>query len=285
MITRDSSPSFHVQQPPVLEPGCSLVPTERFLLRAVGRTDVGAQRTQNEDAMYYDDFLGVYVVCDGMGGHASGQVASDIAIRSIVHSIKTGQPQTPPGHDPLVTAMMAANTSVFQHSLIDPACHGMGPPAVGLRFEDSLVHICHCGDSRAYLLRQGQFARLTRDHSLRNLYEDRPDLVGTMGPATSNVIIRAVGLDAHVEIEHRTMPPEHGDVYLLCCDGLSDLVDDWMIREIVTSGDSLESVADNLIRAANNNGGTDNITVVLVQVYYDPMWLPPGSYQQYASYY
>ncbi len=254
------------------------VPVERFLLRAVGRTDVGAQRTQNEDAMYYDDFLGVYVVCDGMGGHASGQVASDIAIRTIVHALKTSDPPSPPGQDPLTTAMKAANTAVFQRAQMDHSCHGMGTTAVGFRFEEGLVHICHCGDSRAYLLRQGQLRQLTRDHSLRNLYQDRPDLVGTLGPATSNVIIRAVGLDANVEIEHNTFVPEHNDVFLLCCAGLSDLVDDWMIREIMTSGDSLEVVAENLIRAANNNGGTDNITVVLTQTFVDPLWVPPQGY-------
>jgi len=85
-------------------------------------------------------------------------------------------------------------------------------------------------------------------------------------------------VDASVEIEHHTMPPEHNDVFLLCCDGLSDLVDDWMIREIMTSGDALEIVAENLIRAANNNGGTDNITVVLAQTFVDPLWAPAHAY-------
>jgi protein phosphatase len=258
--------------------GPRVVPVERHVLRAIGLTDVGAQRTHNEDAMYYDDFLGVYVVCDGMGGHASGQIASDIAIRTIVHSLKTGDPPPAPGQDPLTAAMKAANAAVYQRGLTDPACHGMGTTAVGLRFEEHVVHVCHCGDSRAYLLRRGQLSQITRDHSLRNLYADRPDLVGTLGPATSNVIIRAVGLDATVEIEHSQMLPDHGDVFLLCCDGLSDLVDDWMIREIMTSGDSLEVIAENLIRAANNNGGTDNITVVLVQAFADPLWVTPMPY-------
>src|SRR5262249_22838097 len=112
------------------------VPIERFTLRAVGRTDVGAQRTQNEDAMYFDDFLGNYVVCDGMGGHASGQVASDVAIRTIIHALKTGDPPPAPGMDPMVAAMRAANAAVFQRAQMDPACHGMGTTAVGLRAEE-----------------------------------------------------------------------------------------------------------------------------------------------------
>lgn len=266
-------------------PGPRHVAVDRFALRAVGKTDVGAQRTQNEDAMYFDDFLGVYVVCDGMGGHASGQVASDVAIRTIIHALKTGAPTPAPGQDAMVTAMQAANAAVFRRAQQDPACHGMGTTAVGLRVEEGVFHICHCGDSRAYLLRGGQLHPITRDHSLRNLYQDRPDLVGTLGPATSNVIIRAVGLDAHVEIEHNTITIEHGDLYLLCCDGLTDLVDDWMIREIVTSGESMEVMADNLVRAANNNGGTDNITVILVTAYADPAWhANPGYHAGYARY-
>lgn len=221
--------------------------------------------------MYYDDFLGVYVVCDGMGGHASGQVASDIAIRAIIHALKTGEPSAN-GQNAMSRAMKAANSAVLQRALVDPACHKMGTTAVGLQFERDIVHICHCGDSRAYLLRNGVLSQITRDHSLRNLYQDRPELVGTLGPATSNVIIRALGLDAMVEIEHNQRVAEPNDIYLLCCDGLSDLVDDWMIREIMTSGEPLDAVADNLIRAANANGGTDNITVILVEATLNPLW-------------
>ena len=98
-----------------------------------------------------------------------------------------------------------------------------------------------------------------------------------MGP------IGPIGLDANVEIEHNAMAPEHNDIYLLCCDGLNDLVDDWMIREIMTSGEPLEVVAENLVRAANNNGGTDNITVVLAQTFVDPLWFPAHAYPQQMS--
>jgi serine/threonine protein phosphatase PrpC len=257
--------SGQVQQTNLAEAG-PRVAQQRFSTRAIGRTDVGRQRTANEDAMFVDDALGLYLVCDGMGGHASGQVASDLAVRTIVQAIKTGEPSPQNGEDPLQTAVQFANQAVFQRSQVDPACHGMGTTAVALRVEDDLMHVCHCGDSRVYLLRAGQLGQLTRDHSLVNLYKDKPELEGQMGPAASNVIVRAVGLEERVEVDHRVVAMEGGDIFLLCCDGLTDLVDDWMIREILTSGETLDAMGENLVRAANLNGGTDNITVVLVAV-------------------
>lgn len=236
----------------------------------MGRTDVGRQREQNEDAFYIDDSLGLYLVCDGMGGHVSGQIASDLAIRTVVSAVKSGQPAPPPGGERLVTAIHAANQAVLQRSMADPSCRGMGTTCVGFRADADVLHICHVGDSRAYLLRDGNLSPVTRDHSLANLYEEKPELSGQLGPASSNVIVRAIGLEPTVDVEHRVMAMQDGDAYLLCCDGLTDMVEDWMIREIMTSGDDCETVADNLIRAANANGGLDNITVVVVGLFAEP---------------
>ena len=241
----------------------------RFATRAVGRTDVGRQRTANEDAMLIDEQLRLYLVCDGMGGHASGQVASELAARTVVQALQSEDQLADVGPDSLVAALKAANRAVFERSQADPACHNMGTTAVAVRVKEDLLHVCHCGDSRLYLLRDGKLSQLTRDHSLVNLYKDKPELQGQMGPAASNVIVRAIGLEENVEIDHRVVAMEDGDVYLLCCDGLTDLVEDWMIREIMTSGDALEVMSENLVRAANVNGGTDNITVVLVSVQED----------------
>ncbi len=237
---------------------------ERIVLHGVGRTDVGRARQQNEDAFYVDDFLGLYLVCDGMGGHASGQIASDLAVRAVVNALKTGEPPPAAGEEPLQCALQAANQAVFRRSGVDPTCRGMGTTAVAARVDGTRLHICHAGDSRAYLLRGDALSQLTRDHSLANLYQERPELAGQLGPATSNVIIRAIGLEPHVDIEHQAIELMAGDVVLLCCDGLTDLVADWMIREIMTSGDAPELVCENLIRAANGNGGSDNITAVLI---------------------
>jgi protein phosphatase len=267
-----SSPSISASS------GQLVLPTPRaarFDLRAVGRTDVGRQRDQNEDAFYVDDQLGMYLVCDGMGGHASGALASELAIRAIVQTAKTGRPAPADGDEMLVVAIKEANRVISQHAQTDTKCHGMGTTVVGLRAEADLLHVCHVGDSRIYLLRAGEFVQLTRDHSLENLYKDKPELQGKLGPAMSNVIVRAIGLEENVEVDHRTMAMENGDVYLLCCDGLTDLVDDWMIKEIMTSGETLDEVADGLIRAANVNGGTDNITVVLVAIFEQTTEPPP----------
>lgn len=254
-----TSNSSHVG-PPMVDP-------VRFSIRAVGRTHPGMCRDVNEDSMYLDDDLGLYLVMDGMGGHASGQIASDLAVRTVVQSMKTGEPRPIDGEEALSAWLKAANSAIFERAKVDESCRGMGTTAVGIRADGDLLHICHCGDSRCYLLRNAELGQLTRDHSLENLYKDKPELAGQLGPAASNVIVRAIGLEEVVEIDHRVMAMEHGDVYLLCCDGLTDLVADWMVKEIMTSGETLDEVADNLVRAANANGGTDNITVVLMAIF------------------
>jgi protein phosphatase len=236
-----------------------------FRLEHAGATDTGVQRTQNEDSILLLPELGVFAICDGMGGHASGAVASQLAVATIAEVMRTGNPPTPEGEEPLVIAILTANQTVYQQSLADPNCHGMGTTVVAVRLEDDLLHLCHIGDSRIYLLRGNELNQVTRDHSLINLYADNPELVGKLGPAHSNIIVRALGLHEHVEVEHRRISLENGDLFLLCSDGLIDMVDDWMVREMITSGDDLETTVANLIRAANANGGSDNVSVELVR--------------------
>jgi serine/threonine protein phosphatase PrpC len=244
-----------------------------FRFEHVGLTDVGLQRTHNEDAILLEPELRAFVICDGMGGHASGAVASQVAVSTISETLRNGdsaEVTAPlPGStnaEPLVKAILAANHAVFSRSQSDPQCHGMGTTVVGLRFEDEKVHVCHIGDSRIYLLRGGGLQQLTRDHSLINLYADHPEMAGKLGPAHSNIIVRAVGLHAEVEVEHSVVEVEPDDVYLLCSDGLIDMTDDWMVREMLTSGDDLATTAENLIRAANAHGGADNVSVILVKL-------------------
>lgn len=240
----------------------------RFRLEHVGRTDVGLQRSHNEDAILMEPELRSFVICDGMGGHASGAVASQVAVSTISETLRAASPDAE-GAEPMVAAILAANEAVFARSQRDPLCHGMGTTVVGARFAEETVHVCHIGDSRIYLLRNGALQQLTRDHSLVNLYADHPEMIGKLGPAHSNIIVRAVGLHADVEVEHNVIEIEPDDVYLLCSDGLIDMADDWMVREMLTSGDDLETTADNLIRAANAHGGADNVSVILVRAVAD----------------
>jgi protein phosphatase len=234
-----------------------------FRLEHAGGSDTGLQRTHNEDSILMMPDHGVFVICDGMGGHASGAVASTLAVQTIAECFQTGRWSAP--EEPLVTAILKANATVHQRSTTDPQCHNMGTTVVGVRVEGESVHLAHVGDSRIYLLRGEELQQVTRDHSLINLYADRPEYIGKLGPAHSNIIVRAVGLHEHVEVEHNTVPLQPNDLFLLCSDGLIDMVDDWMVREMVTSGDDIDTVVQNLIRAANANGGSDNVSVILVR--------------------
>jgi protein phosphatase len=234
-------------------------------IASAGFTDVGAQRSHNEDAIHLDTERGVYVICDGMGGHASGAVASQTAIEAIAEAVRTGQPAPQPGEEPLVAAILHANAKVFARSQADPQCRGMGTTVVAARVDGEALHFCHVGDSRLYLMRGQVLAQLTRDHSLINLYADNPDLAGKLGPAHSNIIVRAVGLHEYVEVDHASVHIEPGDLYLLCCDGLTDMVPDEGIRKILAQGGDLAQLATSLITAANTAGGADNISVILLR--------------------
>lgn len=240
-----------------------------FRVESAGRSDVGLVREKNEDSFIVEPELGLYVVCDGMGGHLGGQVASQTAVMTIANAVRAGKHEESDA-DALVTAILEANRTVYRKAKGDPALHNMGTTVVGAREDHDLLHLCHIGDSRIYRLRQGRFEQVTRDHSLVNLYADNPMLAARFGPANENVIVRAVGLRDEVDCDHRVVAMEEGDMYLLCSDGLTDMVDDWILKELLEDathgGASLGDCADAMIRAALGGGGVDNVTAVVLRI-------------------
>jgi protein phosphatase len=240
-------------------------------IESAGKTDVGLVREKNEDSMLIDPSIGLYVVCDGMGGHVGGQVASQLSVATIAEVVRAENVELAADEpDKLVTAIRAANGAVFAKAKADPSLHNMGTTVVAIREDGDLLHLCHVGDSRIYRLRAGQLEQVTRDHSLINLYEENPELAARFGPPNSNVIVRAVGLRDSVDVDHRVIAMEPGDMYLLCCDGLTDMVDDWILKEMLTDvvdGGSLDEGCEAMVRAALGNGGVDNCTVVLLRIH------------------
>src|SRR5579859_8098907 len=141
-------------------------------IESAGRTDVGLVREKNEDSMLIDPSVALYVVCDGMGGHVGGQVASQLAVATMGEVIRHQNPAPEPDEpDILVTAIRCANSAVWNKAKAEPSLHNMGTTVVGIRQDGDLLHLCHVGDSRIYRLRQGTLDQVTRDHSLVNLYE------------------------------------------------------------------------------------------------------------------
>jgi serine/threonine protein phosphatase PrpC len=251
-----------------------------------GLTDVGRKRTGNEDAFIVDPELGLYVVCDGMGGHASGEVASAMTTEEVHTFVANradgdrslpykGEPGASLGELVLSNAIQHANDKVFVAGMRDPHLEGMGTTVVAVaEYEEHLV-LAHIGDSRIYRLRDGVLEQVTRDHSLLNHKIDLGEL-RTQEEIDAfkhgNVIVRAIGLKDYVRPETAVHERVPGDLYCLCSDGLSDMVDDWSIESVLEANrDDLEEACTILVRMANERGGKDNITVVLVRVDDEPM--------------
>jgi serine/threonine protein phosphatase PrpC len=222
-------------------------------------SDVGRQRSGNEDNYFVQAPL--FVLADGMGGAQAGEVASEIAIEAF----REAQPSDEGG---LVSTIELANTRVHEEATAKPQYHGMGTTCTVAYVADDEVVVAHVGDSRCYLLRDGELVRITRDHSLVGELVDRGRVTEeeALTHPQRSVITRAVGPEASVKVDAERIAARAGDVFLLCSDGLTDMIRDSDVARILKAADSLERVGRNLIAAANAAGGRDNITVILFRL-------------------
>ena len=248
---------------------------------AAGLSDVGLQREHNEDSFCILPEHRLFIVADGMGGHRAGDVASKMAthaIASFFQATSSEDATWPFSFDPhlsvdenrLITGIKLANRKIFEASIKHREVHGMGTTVVGALFskEKDKLYVAHVGDSRAYRVRDGEITQLTRDHSLLNDYLlVMPDMTEEQKEELpKNVITRALGRQDSVAVDMVPDEPQAGDVYVLCSDGLSGMVTDPQILEIIAdAGTDMENAAERLVAAANQHGGEDNITVVTLR--------------------
>ena len=249
-------------------------------LDCVGVSDAGRIREHNEDTIGTDADIGLVVLADGMGGYKAGEVASGIAVRTVMSLLKDAvEREDLTVRDPgsglsrpgilLRDAIHRANKVIYQTARTQANCEGMGTTVVaGLFFDDKLT-IAHVGDSRLYRLRGTEFRQVTQDHSLlqelvsRGFYTPEE----AQRAAAKNYVTRALGVEPTVEVDVTEIPVDKDDVFLLCSDGLSDMVDDDDIQlTISTFGANLRTLARQLVLLGNDNGGRDNISIVLVKV-------------------
>jgi protein phosphatase len=249
-------------------------------VRFSGDTHVGRKRGHNEDNFHLPGPDRLALVADGMGGHASGEVASRLAVDTVVDYFRStaAEPEvTWPfkidhglrhSTNRLVIGIKLANAKIWEAAQVNPAQHGMGTTLVATLFLEGRVVIAHVGDSRVYRLREGSLAQLTDDHSLLNDYMKlkhlRADEVSNF--PQKNVIVRALGMKESVQVDLFVDQPRAGDLYLLCSDGLSGMVADEELSEILLREGDLDAAVQKLIESANEHGGTDNITVLLASV-------------------
>jgi protein phosphatase len=225
-------------------------------------SDPGRQRRDNEDSSYARE--PVFVVADGMGGAQAGEVAS----RMVIDAFRAGLPQQGTPEERLSVVVQRANSEINGRSRSESTSAGMGTTVTAAYLDADAVSIAHVGDSRAYLLRDGELTRLTEDHSLVEelLRGGRLTEEEAADHPQRSVITRAVGIEPIVEIDTWTYPLRSGDVILLCSDGLTSMISEQEVRSELLAATGLDDAARRLIAAANEAGGRDNITVVLFRV-------------------
>ena len=249
------------------------------ILSVAGRTHTGKVRTHNEDCINESLDIGLVVLADGMGGYKSGEVASEMAIQTVVDELKKRIPEISPGErDPKTgyslesiavrESIIAANTAVYERGMQDPDCRGMGTTLVLGIFYDNQITIAHVGDSRMYRYRDNSLEQVTVDHTFLQELVDRGYYTREEADASlnRNLVTRALGIQPTTAVDIREDMIKPGDVYLLCSDGLTDMVNDQQISDITSESHSnLDKLAEGLIEIANKNGGRDNVSVLLAR--------------------
>ncbi len=245
-------------------------------LLMTGLSDAGILRAHNEDRYLIDPDQGLAILADGMGGHLAGEVASAMAIEVIHRSLNEALAQAPEkkirgaasfAAEAVRRAVECANRAIYSASHERPECHGMGTTVVMALVRGSKLYTAHVGDSRLYRLRRGKLAQLTEDHSLvqEMLRDGLISVEQARTSANRNLVTRALGVDPSVQTDVGEQTVRTGDVYLLCSDGLSDvLADEEIERTLMVHVGDFAAAARDLVAQANARGGPDNISVVLI---------------------
>lgn len=229
-------------------------------------TDVGKVRETNEDHLFTDEKLGLFIVADGMGGHQAGEVASETAVKVISNFIRVNIGRGLSIPTLIEESIFTANEDILKKAIRDSSLDGMGTTVVLALLNEGSVHIANVGDSRAYLIRGSTIEQLTKDHSLVG------DLV-RKGQITKeearvhpkrNILTMALGIEGVIELDIAPIDFQKGDYILLCSDGLTDMLTDEEIRDIVLSSKDIEGPCKNLVASANEKGGRDNITLISI---------------------
>ncbi|NPU83566.1 MAG: Stp1/IreP family PP2C-type Ser/Thr phosphatase [Syntrophaceae bacterium] len=248
------------------------------MLRIAGRTDQGRVRANNEDSFYVREDKGLLVVADGMGGHASGEVASRIAVDIIRDYFDDAagakafvgdfDPGFLEGTNRLGAAIRLANMAIFEAAGSQAKYAGMGTTVAAVLIQDNRMGIAHVGDSRVYLARAGDLAQLTDDHSLvaEQVKREMISPEEAREAENRNILTRALGIAPEVKVDLNEMTLADGDRIVLCSDGLSTMASDEDILAVVRTAEDLEKACSELIGMANDRGGRDNITVVLAEI-------------------
>ncbi len=266
-------------------------------LEVATATDPGMVRSHNEDSIGTDAEIGLAVLADGMGGYNAGEVASGIAVAMLTTEMKqaldTHEPHALDSSGETLAEKFVrensakANAAIYQTAKSQPQYSGMGTTLVVALFFDNRMTVGHIGDSRLYRLRKDDFEQVTRDHSLLQEQIDSGMLTKEQArySQNKNLVTRAVGIDPEVETEVHTYNVEPGDIYLLCSDGLSDMVQDEDIHSTLSTLQSnLPLAATQLVQLANDCGGRDNISVILVRILED-FAVPTGWFARFKAWF